>query len=126
MNPTVVDASLLPHPSFVYSQAIRVDHLIFVAGQPGVDFTTGSVSDNFEIQARQAFENVSLILKAMGSDLSKVVKTTIWLCNASDFDKLNELYKEYFPANPPARSTPVVGLPKANLQISIEAIAYVD
>lgn len=126
MNPTVIAASLLPHPDFVYAQATRIDNLIFVAGQPGIDFTTGKVANDFETQARQAFKNVSLVLKAAGSNMNKVAKTTIWLCDASNFDKLNELYKEYFPVNPPARSTPVVGLPKANLQISIEVIACID
>jgi 2-iminobutanoate/2-iminopropanoate deaminase len=126
MNPTIIDTSALPHPQFVYSQATKIGNLIFVSGQTGVDFTTGKVTDDFETQARQAFENVSMVLKAAGSSLSKVAKTTVWLCNAANFDKLNELYKEYFPINPPARSTPVVGLPKKNLQISIEVIAYID
>ena len=126
MYPTAVDASLLPHPNFVYSQATRIDNLIFVAGQAGVDFTTGKVADDFETQARQSFENVSLVLKAFGSSMNKVAKTTVWLCNAANFDKLNELYNEYFPINPPARSTPVVALPKENLMISIEVIAYVE
>ena len=58
--------------------------------------------------------------------MKNVVKTTVWLCNAANFDTLNKLYAEYFPQNAPARSTPVVSLPKPNLQISIEAIAIID
>ena len=113
----------LPHPPAVYSQAVRVANLLFVAGQPGVEFNTGKASDEFELQARQAFENLSTVLRAYGSRLENVVKTTVWLRDATSFDSLNRLYAEYFPKNAPARSTPIVALPKPNLQISIEAIA---
>lgn len=113
----------LPHPHSVYSQAVRVGNLIFVAGQTGVDFTTGSTPDNFEAQARQAFENLSTVLHASGSGLQNVVKTTVWLRDAASFDLMNKLYAEYFPTNAPTRSTPIVDLPRPNLQISIEAIA---
>jgi len=125
MQPEIISANL-PHPAFVYSQAVKAGNLVFVAGQSGTDFTTGKLADDFETQARQAFKNVAIVLNAAGSSMDKVVKTTIWLCNASNFDKLNELYAEFFPNNPPARSTPVVSLPKDVLQISIEVIAVVD
>jgi 2-iminobutanoate/2-iminopropanoate deaminase len=112
-------------PTAVYSQAVRAGDFIFVAGQAGVEFSTGKVEVDFETQARQAFENLSVVLRASGSSLQHVVKTTIWLRDTINFDTLNKLYAEYFPSNPPARSTPIVDLPKANLQISIEAIAVV-
>ena len=57
--------------------------------------------------------------------MSHVVKVTVWLKDAADFDRLNALYKEYFPTNPPSRSTPIVDLPKAEYKISLEAIAVV-
>lgn len=116
-------SSGLPHPRSVYSQAVRVGNLIFVAGQTGVDFTTGSTPDDFEAQARQAFENLSTVLRASGSGLQNVVKTTVWLRDAAQFDLMNRLYAEYFPTNAPTRSTPIVDLPRPNLQISIEAVA---
>lgn len=121
-----VNIENIPHPEFVYSQAILAEKLVFIAGQPGIDFNTGIVSGSFESQARQAFYNLSLVLEASGSKLDKIVKTTIWLTDASNFGQLNELYAEYFPNNPPARSTPIVGLPMPNLLISIEAIAIVE
>ena len=108
-----------------YSQAVTVGNLIFVAGQAGVDFETGFISPDFETQARQAFENLSTVLTAANSGLDRIVKTTVWLVDAANFDCLNKLYAEYFPTNPPARSTPVVDLPKKEFQISIEAIATV-
>lgn len=113
----------LPHPPAVYSQAVRVGDLLFIAGQAGVRYDSGEIADDFETQARQAFENLSTILRVAGSSLDRVVKTTVWLRDAVNFESLNKLYAEYFPRNSPARSTPIVDLPKPNLQISIEAIA---
>ena len=125
MNPIVLQSDNLPHPKLSYSQAVRIGNLLFVAGQPGIEFSSGIVSDDFEAQARQAFQNLATVLQAGGSSFQRVIKTTIWLRDATNFETLNKLYTEYFPVDPPARSTPVVGLPKPNLQISIEAIAVV-
>ena len=125
MDPIVISEGL-PHPAFSYSQATRVGNLLFIAGQSGVDFTTGKIFDDFETQARQAFENIKTILSAAGSGMQQVAKTTVWLCDAENFEILNKLYAEYFPINPPARSTPVVKLPKENMLISIEAIAVIE
>jgi 2-iminobutanoate/2-iminopropanoate deaminase len=125
MNIVPVTAGL-PHTTAVYSQAVRTGNMIFVAGQSGVDYATGKISDDFETQARKAFENLSTVLRASGSSLQNVVKTTVWLKDAANFETLNKLYAEHFPKNAPARSTPIVDLPKPNLQISIEAVAVVD
>lgn len=125
MHPIAVESALLPHPAMSYSQAVKVGNLLFVAGQPGVNFTSGNISGDFEAQARQAFANLATVLEAAGSGLNKVAKTTIWLVDAENFDCLNRLYAEFFPVNPPSRSTPVVQLPKPVFQISIEAIAVI-
>lgn len=115
----------MPRPLGPYSQAVRVADLIFVAGQPGLDPRTGQpAGDDFEKQARQAFENLAAVLRAAGSSLQRVAKTTIFLADPTAFPKLNELYAEYFPTNPPARSVPIVQLPKG-LLLSIECIALV-
>lgn len=126
MSLIALDSAQLPHPPMAYSQAVKVGDLLFVSGQAGVDFSTGEISDDFETQARQAFTNLSIVLEAGGSSLANVAKTTIWLVDSANFDTLNRLYAEYFPTNPPARSTPVVDLPRPNFQISIEAIAVVE
>ncbi len=123
MEQVAVKSNQLPHPAAPYSQAICAGDFVFVAGQTGVDYKTGVLPEQFEAQARQAFENVATVLRAAGSDMRRVVKTTVWLCDAANFDTMNKLYVEYFPTNAPARSTPIVGLPKASFQISIEAIA---
>jgi 2-iminobutanoate/2-iminopropanoate deaminase len=106
-----------------YSQAVRLGDLIFVAGQAGLDPATGTpVGSTFDLQARQAFENLRLILEDAGSSLDRVVKTTCFLAVPEAFDQLNALYAEYFPKASPVRSTPVVQLPRG-LLFSIEAIA---
>ena len=126
MKPVAIKSSNIPHPAMSYSQAVRVGNLIFVAGQTGFNFESGFISTDFETQARQAFDNLSAVLAAADSGLDKVAKTTIWLVDAANFDCLNKLYAEYFPTNPPARSTPIVALPKKEFQLSIEAIATVE
>jgi len=125
MHPIAITSTAIPHPVMAYSQAVKVGDLLFIAGQPGIDFKSGLIANDFETQARQAFTNLSIVLQAAGSSLEKVAKTTIWLVDGSNFDCLNKLYAEYFPTNPPARSTPVVALPRPEFQLSIEAIATV-
>jgi 2-iminobutanoate/2-iminopropanoate deaminase len=106
-----------------YSQAVRVGDLIFVAGQAGLDPATGKVAGaTFELQARQAFENLRALLEDVGSGMDRVVKTTCFLPVPEAFDALNTLYAEYFPSAAPVRSAPVVALPRG-LLFSIEAIA---
>jgi 2-iminobutanoate/2-iminopropanoate deaminase len=106
-----------------YSQVVRAGDFLFVSGQAGLDPATGSpAGDGFDQQARQAFMNLSAVLQAAGSSLAHVVKTTIFCADASAFATLNQLYAEFFPENPPARSVPIVQLPRG-LLISIECIA---
>lgn len=106
-----------------YSHVVRAGDFLFVSGQAGLDPATGNpAGDTFEQQARQAFENLSMVLQAAGSSLAHVVKTTIFCADANAFGTLNQLYSEYFPNNPPARSVPIVQLPR-ELLISIECIA---
>ncbi len=109
-----------------YSQATRVGSLVFTAGQPGIDPATRQVAGStFEAQARQALANLRALLEDSGSGLHRVVKVTCFVTNTSDFPKLNELFAEFFPESPPARSTPVVALPMG-LLFSIEAIAVAE
>lgn len=91
-------------------------------GDPGIDPLTGEAPADFTAQARQAFTDLDTVLRAAGSGLEHVVKTTVFLTDATKFTELNALFAEAFPADPPTRATPVVALPR-NLQISIECIA---
>ena len=106
-----------------YSQAVRVGDLVFTAGQPGIDPRSGQVAgDTFEAQARQAIANLRAVLEDAGSRLERVVKVTCFVADAGAFGTLNALFEEFFPENPPVRSTPVVALPRG-LLFSIDAIA---
>ena len=74
-------------------------------------------------KARQVLTNLGSVLEAAGSSLDKIVKTTVFLRDMADFPKMNAIYAEFFPSNPPARSTiAVAGLPK-NAVVEIEAVA---
>ncbi len=118
-----VTSPAMPQALGPYSQVVKAGDFLFVSGQPGLDPATGSLAgDGFEQQARQAFANLSTVLQAAGSSLAHVVKTTIFCADATAFATLNQLYAEFFPENPPARSVPIVQLPRG-LLISIECIA---
>lgn len=119
----VITSPDLPPALGPYSHAVRAGDFIFLAGQPGIDPASGKVAgEDFRSQANQAFKNFARVLKASGSSMEQVVKTTVFLTDASHFPILNELYSEYFTENPPVRSTPIVQLPRG-LLISIECIA---
>ena len=120
-----VESPDMPKVLGPYSPAVRAGDLLFIAGQPGLDPSTGAVPDGgFEAEARQAFLNLRTVVEAAGASLGRVAKTTVFLGSAEDFPALNQLFAEFFPTAPPVRSVPIVALPRG-LRISIEAIAYV-
>lgn len=120
----VITTDQAPKAIGPYSQAIQSDKFIFTAGQIGLDPSSGElVTGGVEAQTRQALTNIKNILEAAGSGLNYVVKTTVFLQNMADFAAMNAVYAEFFPANPPARSTiAVAALPKGAM-VEIEAIA---
>ncbi|HXY68941.1 MAG TPA: Rid family detoxifying hydrolase [Gemmatimonadales bacterium] len=121
---TVIDSPRVPRLG-PYSQAVRVGDLIYTAGQAGIDPATGKVAgDSFVAQARQAFANLRTLLEDSGSGLAHVIKVTCFVAEPEAFGTLNELFAEFFPAQPPVRSTPVVALPRG-LKFSVDAIAVV-
>ncbi len=107
-----------------YSQAVRVGGMVFTAGQLGIDPKTGElVSGGIEAETRQALENIKNILSQCSCSLKGVIKTTVFLKDLGDFQKFNKVYAEFFPEEPPARTTvQVAALPKG-ASIEIEAIA---
>jgi 2-iminobutanoate/2-iminopropanoate deaminase len=113
-----------PRMSQVFPQAVIADKFIFLSGTPGFDLNSGKVvSDDFEEQVRQSFKNIQTILEEAGSNLSKVVKTTIFMVAGNDFAVVNKVYNEFFPENAPARSTPQVMPFPVGILISVECIA---
>ena len=108
-----------------YSQAIRAGQFLFVSGQAPIDPATGNlVTGTIADQARRALQNVGEILKAGGSSLSQVVRTTVYLADLADFPAMNEVYATFFTAPQPARSTiQAAKLPK-DARIEIDVIAF--
>ncbi|KAJ1389567.1 YjgF/YER057c/UK114 family [Sesbania bispinosa] len=107
-----------------YSQANKVNNLLFVSGVLGLVPETGKfISDNVEDQTEQLLKNMGEILKAGGASYSSVVKTTIMLADLKDFKKVNEIYAKYFPSPFPARSTYQVAALPLDAKIEIECIA---
>jgi 2-iminobutanoate/2-iminopropanoate deaminase len=110
--------------SETFPQAVITDNYIFLSGMPGLDPITGKVtSDDFEDQARQCFLNIKTVLEEGGSNMTKIVKTTVFMVTGNDFSILNKIYTELFPENAPARSTPQVMPFPAGILISVECIA---
>ena len=118
------NTSKAPRMSQVFPQAVIAEKFIFLSGTPGLDLNSGLVvSDDFEEQTRQCFLNIKIILEEAGSSLNKVIKTTVFMVSGNDFSILNKVYSEFFPANPPARSTPQVMPFPAGILLSVECIA---
>ena len=110
-----------------YSQAVRVGSMIFCAGQIPLDPKTGQiVSEDIAEQTRRVLDNVTAILKSEQLTLAHVVKTTVFLADFGDFQKMNEVYATYFKDQPPARSTVGVSTLPKNARVEIEAIAFAD
>uniref|UniRef100_A0A8C0BI20 Reactive intermediate imine deaminase A homolog n=1 Tax=Buteo japonicus TaxID=224669 RepID=A0A8C0BI20_9AVES len=105
-------------------QAVLVDRTMYIAGQIGIEPSTGQlVSGGAKEEAKQALKNMGEILKAAGCDYGNVVKTTVLMADMKDFNDINDIYKQFFKTNFPARAAyQVAALPKG-ARVEIEAIA---
>ncbi|XP_029052458.2 2-iminobutanoate/2-iminopropanoate deaminase [Osmia bicornis bicornis] len=122
----IISTSLSPKPVGPYNQAVLVDRTLYLSGVLGLNMKTQKLAEGGAVaEARQALTNMGHILKEAGSDYNKVVKTTILLQNMDDFSGINEIYKEFFKENYPARSTYQVGKLPMGAQFEIEAIAII-
>jgi 2-iminobutanoate/2-iminopropanoate deaminase len=124
MDRKVIKSVNAPKAIGPYSVAIQTGNLIFSSGQLGLDPATGNlVSGGVETETRQALTNIHNVLKDARSGMESVVKTIVFLKDMADFSIMNTVYAEFFPNNPPARSTvQVAALPKGGA-VEIEAIA---
>lgn len=118
-----ITASGAPEPAGPYSHAIVANGFVYVSGQGPVDPETGSAPDGFEDQVRQTFENLGTILEAAGSGFDEVVKVNAYLTDLTRFARFNEVYKEFFAQDPPARTT--VGANLLGILVEIDCIAVV-
>lgn len=126
MKRDVLIADDVPAAIGPYSLGIKSGDLVFVSGTLGVDPQSGAMaSGGIEAETRQALTNLSRILKSGGSSLQNVVKTTVFMQDLDEFAKMNAVYAEFFPKEPPARSTVEVAALPMGAAVEIEAIAVV-
>jgi 2-iminobutanoate/2-iminopropanoate deaminase len=108
-------------PGGHYSHAVIANGFVYVAGQGPVDPATNVMPDNFAAQVRQTLRNVQAILKGAGADLQDVVKVNAYLSDITRFQEYNTIYKEFFPSEPPARTT--IGCQLVGIQVEIDCVA---
>ena len=125
MKKEVVVVNMFPNSTVPYSQGVKAGNLLFIAGQIGVDPANSKLKGNsIREQTEQALTNMATVLKAAGSSMDHVVKTTVFLSDFKDFDEMNRVYVRFFPTNQPARSTVQVVL-YDGFKVEIEAIAII-
>ncbi len=122
---TIVVAPKAPKALGPYSAAVKVGQFIYCSGQTGLNPVTNELAEGgIQAQTRQVLDNLKSVLEAAGTDLSHVVKTTVFLKDMADFQVMNGIYGEYFTESFPARSTiQVAALPKNGL-VEIEVVAF--
>lgn len=126
MEKQIISTTKAPGAVGPYSQAVRVGNLLFTSGQIPLDPATGElINDDVRKATERSLENVKAILEEAGTSLDKVVKTTVFVKNMSDFAVVNEVYAKYFQKDMPARSCVEVKLPKDAL-VEIEVIALAE
>jgi 2-iminobutanoate/2-iminopropanoate deaminase len=107
-----------------YSHVVEAGGFLFVSGMVPVDAVKGiSVKDDIREAARLCLDNVTKALRAAGTDRERIVKVTVFLRDMADFQAFNEVYRGYFPENPPARSCVAVRELPGNFPVEIEAVA---
>lgn len=130
MQKDIIYSKNAPEPIGPYSQGIKLTmdsgKILYTSGQVAIDPKTGNfISGGIKEQTRQVIENLKALLSEAGTELNKVIKTTVFLKDMNDFAVMNEIYSEYFGDSKPARSTvEVARLPKDAL-VEIEVIAVI-
>ncbi|MEA3459179.1 MAG: RidA family protein [Chloroflexota bacterium] len=124
MEREIVSTDKAPAAVGPYSQAVRAGEFVFAAGQVAIDPATGKfIGGGIEEQTRQVLKNLTAVLEAAGSSLGQVVKTTVFLRDIADFKAMNAVYAQFFPEQPPARSTIAVNALPLGALVEIEAVA---
>jgi 2-iminobutanoate/2-iminopropanoate deaminase len=124
MKRSVVHTDKVPPARVPLSQAIKVGDWVFASGQLGMDPRTGRLAEGgIRAETRQVCENLKAVLEAGGSSLARVVKVTIYLADVDELMAMNEIFSQYFPRDPPARTTFQAARLIAGARVEIEAIA---
>merc|ERR1711934_272287 len=112
-----------PLPIGPYNQTVQLDNVVYVSGQIGLNPSSGQLVDGVVAQARQALANAGELLRLAESDFSKVIKASVFLADIKDFEAVNEVYKEFFTQDYPARAAIQVGALPAKALVEIELVA---
>ena len=124
MERQVVHTDKVPPARVPLSQAIKTGGWVFASGQLGMDPRTGRLIEGGIVpETRQVCENLKAVLEAGGSSLDKVAKVTIYLADLADLMAMNEVFSQYFPRDPPARTTFQAAGLVGGARVEIEAIA---
>jgi len=123
----VIETLDAPQAIGTYSQGIKSRNLVFTSGQIPINPETGElINGDFKSEISQVLTNLNGVLKSGGSSLKKAIKLTVFLTDLSYFPQVNEVFKEFFPENPPARSAVQVSALPMNAKIEIEAVGSVE
>jgi 2-iminobutanoate/2-iminopropanoate deaminase len=123
----VIETLDAPQAIGTYSQGIKSGNLVFTSGQIPLNPETGElINGDFKSEISQVLTNLNAVLKSGGSSLKKAVKLTVFLTDLSYFPQVNEVFKEFFPENPPARSAVQVSALPMNAKIEIEAVGSIE
>ena len=127
LNKIVISTENAPKALGIYSQGIKVDKYIFTSGQIGINPKTGNLNqDDILIEIRQVLENIRGILEEGGSSLKAILKLTVFLTDMDYFMDINNVFKEYFSENFPARSAVEVSALPLGARVEIEAIGMIE
>ena len=122
----IIQTADAPQAIGPYSQAIKTNGLVFASGQIPIDPGTGQfVPGGIAEQTEQVLKNLSAVLEAAGSGLSRVIKTTVFLADMQEFSAMNDVYARFFEEEPPARATVEAARLPRDARVEIEAIALV-
>lgn len=123
----IVNSKNAPKAIGPYSQAVKMDGLVFTSGQIPIDPVNNEFIDaGIETQTELVLKNLKAVLEESGSSLKAVLSTTVFLADMKDFAAMNSVYGKFFPENPPARTTiEVKGLPKG-AKVEINAVAQAE
>ncbi len=120
----VISTSNAPQAIGPYSQAITHKGLAYLSGQIPLDPATGQIVEGgIEAQTTRVMENLKAVLDSCGSSLDRVLKTTVYLADMSEFPLMNQTYATYFGSNPPARATIQAARLPRDVRVEIDAIA---
>ena len=126
MDKVVIHTTEAPKAIGTYSQGIKSDNFVFTSGQIPINPQSGElIKGDFKSEVKQVLINLNGVLKGGGSSLQQAIKLTVFLTDLSHYAQVNEIFNEFFPDNPPARSAVQVSALPMNARIEIDAVGHV-